>query len=78
MSGVVHNLDRASGSAGEFGMGTAGQYGEADLKDRDFSNQVLSQVNISFSKLTGILCRRAVAPACKCLQVDPFGSRVIV
>ena len=28
--------------AGEFGMGTAGQYGEADLKDRDFSGQVVS------------------------------------
>lgn len=49
------NLERASESAGEFGMGTAGQYGEADLKDRDFSNQVLSQVALFRADLTGIM-----------------------
>jgi hypothetical protein len=29
-----------AGAGGEFGMGSAQQYGEADVKDRDFSNMV--------------------------------------
>jgi hypothetical protein len=31
-----------AGAGGEFGMGSAQQYGEADIKGRDFSNMVRS------------------------------------
>jgi uncharacterized protein YjbI with pentapeptide repeats len=34
-------------AGGEFGMGTAQQYGEADVKDRDFSGQDLRRANFT-------------------------------
>ena len=34
-------------AGGEFGFGTAQQYGEADLKGRDFSNQKLQRANFT-------------------------------
>ncbi|CAG9465037.1 unnamed protein product [Pedinophyceae sp. YPF-701] len=40
-------------AGGEFGVGTAGQYGEADLTGRDFSNQDLRRSNF-----TAADCRR--------------------
>jgi hypothetical protein len=39
----LNKFEAAAG--GEFGMGTAQQYGEADIKDRDFSNQVRIRVS---------------------------------
>jgi hypothetical protein len=38
----LNKLEAAT--SGEFGMGSAQQYGEADIKDRDFSNQVRNAV----------------------------------
>lgn len=35
-------------------MGTAGQYGEADLKDRDFSNQVNMRHILRRARLAGL------------------------
>eukprot|EP00892_Ulva_mutabilis_P011804 jgi/Ulvmu1/8997/UM005_0088.1 len=47
----LNKFEAATG--GEFGMGTAGQYGEADLKDRNFSGQDLRRSNF-----TSADCRR--------------------
>ncbi|GAB4822014.1 hypothetical protein N2152v2_009060 [Parachlorella kessleri] len=43
--GQLNKYEYAAG--GEFGFGTAQQYGEADIKGRDFSNQKLQRANFT-------------------------------
>lgn len=47
---VLADLNKYEAAAGgEFGIGTAQQYGEADLQGRDFSNQDLTRSNFTAS-----------------------------